>query len=83
MLWHYGALLQNAVAKGAYFTASFPVETNYIRERWNERIEEHSDGSANQRWPHQARHSRTLIRTSAPFVRISGTYIAWPRTGRA
>src|SRR6266581_1264482 len=25
-------------------------------------------------------HSNTLIRISAPLVRISGTYIAWPRT---
>ena len=28
-------------------------------------------------------HSNTLIRISAPLVRISGTYIAWPRTGSA
>ena len=27
--------------------------------------------------------STTLILTSAPFVRISGTYIAWPNTGNA
>ncbi|SRR5258705_8954711 len=27
--------------------------------------------------------STTLILTSVPFVRISGTYIAWPNTGSA